>query len=128
MDVVSPEPLTDWTKDPWGGEVDGDFLYGRGAGEGWRAHPHEQDSEDPFVKLVVNRSKQLTGIQPSYMGGSAGLDTRFFVHHGIPAVVYGSKAEGIHYHDERVDIDSTLNVAKVIATTVVEWCREDNFK
>ena len=31
MDVVSPEPLSLWTVDPWGGEVKGDRLYGRGA-------------------------------------------------------------------------------------------------
>ncbi|MHA3964514.1 MAG: ArgE/DapE family deacylase [Candidatus Thorarchaeota archaeon SMTZ1-45] len=33
VDVVSPEPLEDWTRNPWGGEVDGDHLYGRGSGD-----------------------------------------------------------------------------------------------
>ena len=33
VDVVSPEPVEHWSKDPWGGEVEGDFLYGRGAGD-----------------------------------------------------------------------------------------------
>ncbi|MHA2101163.1 MAG: ArgE/DapE family deacylase [Candidatus Kariarchaeaceae archaeon] len=33
VDVVSPEPLDQWTKDPWGGEVDGNKLYGRGSGD-----------------------------------------------------------------------------------------------
>jgi len=32
-DVVSPEPLDAWTYDPWGAEIDGDRLYGRGAGD-----------------------------------------------------------------------------------------------
>jgi acetylornithine deacetylase len=31
MDVVTPEPLSKWTRDPWGGEVEGNRLYGRGA-------------------------------------------------------------------------------------------------
>ena len=31
VDVVSPEPVAAWTVDPWGGEVVGDRLYGRGA-------------------------------------------------------------------------------------------------
>ncbi len=31
IDVVSPEPLTRWTRDPFGGDVVGDRLYGRGA-------------------------------------------------------------------------------------------------
>ncbi len=33
MDVVSPEPVDAWTHDPWGGEIEGDRLYGRGAGD-----------------------------------------------------------------------------------------------
>ncbi len=31
IDVVSPEPLSAWTRDPWGAEIVGDRLYGRGA-------------------------------------------------------------------------------------------------
>jgi acetylornithine deacetylase len=31
MDVVPPGDLAKWTRDPWGGDVDGDRLYGRGA-------------------------------------------------------------------------------------------------
>jgi len=33
VDVVSPEPLEDWTRDPWGGEIEDDLLYGRGSGD-----------------------------------------------------------------------------------------------
>jgi acetylornithine deacetylase len=31
MDVVPPGDPAKWTRDPWGGEIDGDRLYGRGA-------------------------------------------------------------------------------------------------
>ncbi len=33
IDVVSPEPLANWSHDPWGAEVEGDWLYGRGTGD-----------------------------------------------------------------------------------------------
>ena len=33
VDVVSPEPVNAWSRDPWGGETEGDCLYGRGAGD-----------------------------------------------------------------------------------------------
>jgi acetylornithine deacetylase len=89
---------------------------------GWRARPHEQDRDNPLVKLVSKNSFNITKTEPSYSGGSAGLDTRYFVHHGTPAVVYGPWAERIHSYDERVTIDSTINVAKVIAATTLEWC------
>jgi acetylornithine deacetylase len=31
MDVVPPGDLSKWTRDPWGGEIEDDRLYGRGA-------------------------------------------------------------------------------------------------
>jgi acetylornithine deacetylase len=33
VDVVSAEPLVHWTRDPWGGALEGDRLYGRGSGD-----------------------------------------------------------------------------------------------
>lgn len=33
VDVVSPNPLEKWTKSPWGGEVEGNKLYGRGSAD-----------------------------------------------------------------------------------------------
>jgi acetylornithine deacetylase len=33
VDVVSAEPLAHWTRDPWGAEVEGDRLFGRGSGD-----------------------------------------------------------------------------------------------
>lgn len=32
-DVVSPEPVSAWTRDPWGAELSDGRLYGRGAGD-----------------------------------------------------------------------------------------------
>lgn len=31
VDVVSPEPVDQWKRDPWGAEVEGNLLHGRGA-------------------------------------------------------------------------------------------------
>ena len=33
IDVVSPEPVENWKRDPWSGEIAGNRLYGRGAGD-----------------------------------------------------------------------------------------------
>ncbi|MBU1452385.1 MAG: ArgE/DapE family deacylase [Proteobacteria bacterium] len=33
VDVVSPEPLEAWTRDPWGGQVENGRLYGRGSAD-----------------------------------------------------------------------------------------------
>lgn len=33
VDVVSPEPVDSWRHDPWGAEIAGDRMYGRGTGD-----------------------------------------------------------------------------------------------
>ena len=33
IDVVSPEPIQEWTHDPWAAEIAGNRMYGRGAGD-----------------------------------------------------------------------------------------------
>jgi acetylornithine deacetylase len=33
IDVVSPEPASLWSEDPYGARVDGEWMYGRGAGD-----------------------------------------------------------------------------------------------
>src|SRR3954452_6633452 len=33
VDVVSPEPSSLWAREPYGAQIDGDWLYGRGAGD-----------------------------------------------------------------------------------------------
>ncbi len=33
VDVVPPEPVEAWSRDPWSGHIEGEKLYGRGAGD-----------------------------------------------------------------------------------------------
>ena len=89
---------------------------------GWYARPHEQDVSHPFIRCLGNNISEATGKEPLFVGGSAGLDTRFFVHYGTPAAVCGPSAERIHSHDECVSIKSLVLLAEVIASTLIDWC------
>ncbi|MFW9823034.1 MAG: ArgE/DapE family deacylase [Candidatus Thorarchaeota archaeon] len=89
---------------------------------GWKARPHEQDPEHPFINFLENNIKKFTGENPVYVGGSAGLDARFFVHHGTPAVSFGPQGERYHSTDERISISSTLKTTEIIISTIMDWC------
>jgi acetylornithine deacetylase len=89
---------------------------------GWKARPHELDPANDFVQLVRQNVIDVASREPAFMGGSAGLDTRFFVHHGIPALTCGPYAERIHSFDELVSIESIVQTSQVIAKTMLEWC------
>lgn len=50
-------------------------------------------------------------------------DARFFgLYAGIPAMVYGPKAEDIHAFDERVELESVRKVTQTIALFIADWC------
>jgi acetylornithine deacetylase len=89
---------------------------------GWKARPHELDPKNDFVQLVRQNVIDVANREPVFMGGSAGLDTRFFVHHEIPALTCGPYAERIHSFDEIVSIESMVQTSQVIAKTMIEWC------
>jgi acetylornithine deacetylase len=89
---------------------------------GWYARPHLLDLDSQFVKLMKKQITEVVGIEPKFAGGSAGLDTRFFAHRGIPAVTFGPEAQRIHSFDECVSIESTLKTAQTIATILIDWC------
>ncbi|KKN43392.1 hypothetical protein LCGC14_0703580 [marine sediment metagenome] len=89
---------------------------------GWKARPHEQDPEHPFVKLLDKNIRKIVDDAPVYFGGSAGLDARFFVHHDTPVVTFGPFSENNHSIDERVSISSTVKTTEIIVSTILEWC------
>ncbi|MFX0055005.1 MAG: ArgE/DapE family deacylase [Promethearchaeota archaeon] len=89
---------------------------------GWKARPHELDANNDFVQLVKQSVIHVAGRVPDFVGGSAGLDTRFFVHHGVPALTCGPLAERIHSFDEIVSVESIVQTSQIIAKTMLEWC------
>lgn len=90
---------------------------------GWRCEPSEQDVNHPFVQLVRNVVEEVVGGRVIFTGGSAGLDTRHFIlYGGIPSIAYGPRGGNTHGVDEYVEIDSVVNVAKVLALTLLRWC------
>jgi len=91
---------------------------------GWKARPHEIDPNNDFVQLVRRSVNELVGHETAFIGGSAGLDTRFFVHNGIPALTCGPLAERIHSFDEVVNIESTIVTSQIIAKTLLDWCKQ----
>jgi len=54
---------------------------------------------------------------------TATTDARIFgLHYGIPALVYGPRAECIHGANERVNLESVRRVTQTIALFVAAWC------
>lgn len=90
---------------------------------GWSAEPHELDPDAEIVQLAKRHAEQITGRTGQYIGGSAGLDERFFnLYYDVPAVTMGPDGENIHSADEYVDINSLVETSQALATIAMEWC------
>ncbi|MCD6348203.1 MAG: ArgE/DapE family deacylase [Candidatus Korarchaeota archaeon] len=88
---------------------------------GWRAEPSIVDPSDSHIRRLSDTALQITRKRPRLCGGTAGLDMRFFINDfGIPAVCYGPVAHNIHGINESVELESVMQVTKVLALMTAE--------
>jgi acetylornithine deacetylase len=83
---------------------------------------HEED----VVVALGEAYAAVHGERPALRATTATTDARHFVRNGIPAICYGPLAERIHGIDERVSLRSMVEVARVLARFVLDWCGESN--
>lgn len=87
---------------------------------GWKANPSQLSVDDPFVNLFYKITREVVGREVKFCGIPAGMDMRFYIEHGMPAISYGPDAFNIHSPNECVDLNSLLIVSKVIAKVIIE--------
>jgi acetylornithine deacetylase len=96
---------------------------------GWHTEPWIQDERDPFVQsfaqCVADVRRAIDGPPPILAGITAGLDTRFAAHYGVPALAWGPKGACLHGADEYVELDSVIEVARTLAIFAMRWCGAD---
>ncbi|MCP5371251.1 MAG: ArgE/DapE family deacylase [Hyphomicrobiales bacterium] len=80
------------------------------------------NAESPLAVLGrAHRTVEGTDLEQRL--STATTDARFFgLYAGIPALVYGPRAEEIHGFDERVDLESLRRCTQVAALFIADWC------
>lgn len=79
---------------------------------------------DTEAQRLLERCHEAVAASPlGLRAGTGTTDARFYgLYAGIPALVYGPKAENIHAFDERVELESVRRVTQAVALFVAEWC------
>lgn len=90
---------------------------------GWHADPWHQEPEVPFVKTFKESAEAVLGEKVDYIGRASGLDSRFSQYFDMAAACTGPTAMNFHGIDEYVEIPSVIQVAKILAVTIMNWCR-----
>jgi len=82
------------------------------------------DPDHPLVQTVKANYRDLKGVDPVMDGMKACSDSGTLQHYGhTPAFEFGpGPGTALHQTDEYVSAESLLNVTKVIAATLIDWC------
>lgn len=85
------------------------------------SNPFITSRNDPFINKVCKIMKEVNNIEPKLETGGGTSDARFFAKYGIPTVEFGVLNDRIHAVDERVDIHSLKQLAKVICKLLTNF-------
>ncbi len=105
--------------DPWFVEHPVDLEW-----FGARWLPGDLDPESELVRTLSERYCELLGEEPVIAASPWGTDAGLLAAvGGTPCVVFGpGTTAAAHYADEYVEIDRVLQVAAIVALTLIDWC------
>lgn len=92
---------------------------------GARWVPGEIDTDHPLMELLTENFEEIMEERPvleaSPWGTDGGLLTQVA---GTPSIVFGpGTTELAHFPNEAIELEKIFKVAKIIAATVVDWCK-----
>jgi len=85
-------------------------------------NPYEISPNAEIVTTLYDAVLQQTGEKPRYIGHSWWEDSALIAEAGIETVIIGPFGEGIHTHEEWVDIQSVIDLAAILVDTSVCFC------
>ena len=96
---------------------------------GFQAEGCAIEEEAPLIESIKEAHRIVANSDCETLAATCTTDARFFQLYGnTPATCYGPVAENIHGFNERVSIDSTVQVAQVLAVFIANWCGLEKIK
>jgi acetylornithine deacetylase len=90
---------------------------------GFRSEGHVADRNQPAFDTLSDCHRELHGRDAEDLISTATTDVRAYHHFTrAQATCYGPQAENIHAANERVNIGSVIDTAKVYALFLARWC------
>jgi acetylornithine deacetylase len=83
----------------------------------------EVDADAPVVAAVADAARVILKRDPPTVGKPFWMDAALLAAAGIETVVFGAAGAGAHADEESVDLDSVVQLTRVLARTAVAYCR-----
>jgi acetylornithine deacetylase len=84
--------------------------------------PFEVSREAPIVRAVAQAAGEVLGGQPAYIGDTPWMDAALLAAAGIETVVIGAAGAGAHATEEFADIESVVQLARILAESALHYC------
>jgi acetylornithine deacetylase len=84
--------------------------------------PFEVAPTAGVVRALTSSAAAVIGRQPAFVGDSPWMDAALLAEAGIETVVMGPTGAGEHSAEEWVDVDSIVQLAEILAATVLSYC------
>jgi len=84
--------------------------------------PFEVAEDAAIVRAVEKAALRVRGISPPHIGQSFWMDSALLAAAGIETVVIGPIGAGAHADEEWVELQSLVDLAKILAETTLEYC------
>jgi acetylornithine deacetylase len=83
---------------------------------------YEISPDSEIVKLITKTTEQALGRPPGHVGHYWWEDSALLAEQGIETAIFGPKGEGIHSHEEWVDIQSVVDFAQILTHIAFQYC------
>jgi acetylornithine deacetylase len=91
---------------------------------GHRNRGYEVSRENPLYDVIGEAHKSVTGEKIGFSAVTACGDMRFWaLYTDVPVAQYGGKGYNLHAADEFVNLPSIEQATKVMAFTMLDWCK-----
>ena len=100
-----------------------EIIYHGFEAEGYALAEDKRPVAAEAISTLETAHHTVTGEALNRLASTATTDGRFFgLYAGIPALVYGPRAEAIHGFNERVELESIRRVTQTTALFIANWC------
>lgn len=88
--------------------------------------PFEVAEHAEIVRAVEKAATRVRGIAPRHLGQTFWMDSALLAAAGVETVVIGPLGAGAHADEEWVDLQSLVELAQILAETVLDYCQPNN--
>ena len=89
----------------------------------FRREPFVIEKDAKIVQILEGALQNRLGHKPAHRGQTFWTDAALFAEAGMETVLIGPTGYGLHSAEEWVDIQSTIDLAYVLAETAIKYCQ-----